>query len=242
MEQKPYIEEEQSISLKEIYEIIKKRFLLLVLTTLIGGLLVGGYAFFVATPKYKSQGAIMVQVRSGGEESPVNTVESQRLVQSTIDILSQIDLIPNEASIKLKNEKDLEYSAKTIKKGMSVSNKSNSLVIFINFISTNQEDSKIVVDEVIESLISVTSHENYRDTLKDNITKLDVSEGKYDSPNKLLFTFVGLLLGGVIGLVYVFIVEMVNSGYKDKEEFEQAVNIQVLAVVPEYKVEARQQQ
>ena len=71
-------------------------------------------------------------------------------------------------------------------------------------------------------------------TLKGNLSNLYVSEAKYHSPNKILFTFVGLLLGGVVGLVIVFAFEVINTGYKTKEEIEKELKIQVIGEIPEY--------
>lgn len=236
MEHTEYIEEEGTISLQDIFETIKKYFWFLVVTTLLGGLILGTYAFFIATPKYKSTGAIMVQV-SAGENGAVSTVESQRLVQSTMDLLTEIDLIPSEAAKELK-AKGYNLTLKEVRDNMTVSNNSGSLLIQISFISTDEKLAEEAVEVIINSLISISSLEVYNmdKTLKDNLSYLYVSEAKYHSPNKILTTFVGILLGGVIGLVLVFAFEFINAGYKTKEEIEAELKVQVLGEIPEYEV------
>lgn len=234
MENKDFIQEESTISLVEIINIIKKRFWFLVTTTLIGGLILAGYVFFVATPKYRSVGAIMVQVRTGDEGS-VNTVESQRLVQSTMDILTKIDLIPTITAESLQ-QRGYNITSNQIKNNLGVSNTSGSLLIQISFVSEDPDLAELTAQMIINTLIDITDDEVYNMelTLKGNISNLYVSEAEYYSPNKVLTIFVGLLLGGVVGLVIVFATEIINSGYKTKEEIEKELNIQVLGEVPEF--------
>ena len=236
MENQEFIEEESTISLTDIVAIIKKRFWFLVTTTLLGGILLAVYAFLIATPKYQSIGAIMVQVRAG-ENGTVNTVESQRLVQSTVDILTKIDLVPSQTADVLQSL-GYEITAEQVKNNMGVSNTSGSLLIQITFISEDPELAKIANETIILTLINITDAETYNmaQTLKGNLSNLYVSEAKYHSPNKILFTFVGLLLGGVVGLVIVFAFEMINTGYKTKEEIEKELKIQVIGEIPEYEV------
>lgn len=236
MENRDYMEEETTISLTDIVNIIKKRFWFLVATTLLGGLLVGGYAFFIATPKYQSTGAIMVQVRTNGTGA-VNTVESQRLVQSTVDILTKIDLIPVKTA-EILNNQGYELTATEIRDNMGVSNVSGSLLIQITYISADEELAELTLQTIINSLIQITDAETYNmeHTLRGNLSDLYVSPAKYHSPNKVLFTFVGLLLGGTLGLVLVFAVEMINSGYKTKEEIERELKVQVLGEIPEFRI------
>lgn len=236
MDNKDLIQEESTISLSEIINIIKKRFWFLVTTTLLGGLLLGIYAFVIATPKYQSTGAIMVQVKSDGTGA-VNTVESQRLVQSTMDILTRIDLVPSKTADAL-NAQGYNVTTESVKKNLSVSNNSGSLLIQISFVSEDKELAKITVETIILKLIEITDADQYNMalTLKGNISNLYVSDAKYHSPNKILFTFVGLLLGGTVGLIIVFATEFINAGYKTKEEVERELNIQVLGEIPEYKI------
>ena len=236
MENQEFIEEETTISLSDIFAIIKKRFWFLVTTTLLGGIILAVYAFLIATPKYQSVGAIMVQVRAG-DNGTVNTVESQRLVQSTVDILTKIDLVPSRTADVLQSL-GYEITAEQVKNNMGVSNTSGSLLIQITFISEDPELAKIANETIIQTLINITDAETYNmaQTLKGNLSNLYVSEAKYHSPNKILFTFVGLLLGGVVGLVIVFAFEMINTGYKTKEEIEKELKVQVIGEIPEYDV------
>ena len=228
-----HVEQENTISLLEIVEVIKEKFWFLVLTTLIGGFLLAGYAFFIAKPTYKSTGAIMIQVETS--EGSVNTVESQRLVQSAVDILTKIDLISDETSLEL-SKQGINLSGKQIRDKMSVQSSANSLVISISFSNQEAKIAELTVDTIIKTLIKVVNDESYKMeyTLKNNISNLYVGEAKDVSTNKLLMIFVGILLGGIVGMVIVFINEAVNSGYKTKESIEADFKLLTLGSVSEF--------
>ena len=60
--------------------------------------------------------------------------------------------------------------------------------------------------------------------------------GIYASPNKLLYIIVGFLLGAIVGAGVVFIVEFGRYTYKNKEDIEADLNLQVIGIIPEYTV------
>lgn len=236
-----HLEQEQSISLGEIFALIKKNFFILAAATLLGGLILGVYAFKFASPKYKSTGAVIVQV-SGDVNDPnkesVNTVESLRLIQTVMQIITDIDKVPNDAVQALK-EKDINLSSAELKKNLSVSNKNNGLIISISYTSTDDNVSKEVVEAVITALLDFTESVEESEILifKNNIYAFkDVPVGKQVAPNKLLLILVGLLLGGTVSLVFVITLEMINSGIKTKEELMAYTKVQVLGSIPEFRI------
>ncbi len=73
--------------------------------------------------------------------------------------------------------------------------------------------------------------------LEDNIIRTSTAaEGVYDSPNKVLYVAIGLILGGILGVGIAFLKEMLNNTFKTKEQLEQTFGIQVLGVIPEFEV------
>lgn len=224
-----------NLSINDIFLIVWKKVWWLILSIIIFTLIFTIYAFKIVKPEYRATGSIMIQVESN--EGNTNTTESQRLVKSTVDILMKMNLIPEETSKTLKSN-GYDVSKGTIRSNMTVSSAKDSLVITISYISTNQDETKIVVDEIINTLIRVTNDEKYNmdKTLKNNISKLYVSEAQYYSPNKPLLIFLGMVIGGVVGLILIITNEVVNSGYKEKDEIEEELKIQVLGVIPNFEV------
>lgn len=238
MEENNVVVDDNSLSLADIFITIKKWFWFLVLTTLVGGLIVGIYAFLISKPSYKSVGGIMVQVQAEITDN-TNTVESQRLVQSTIDILTKIDIVQERTSLSLEQ---LGYDVPTneIKSNMNVSNSNGSLIIQISYISKDKELTELTLNTIIDSLIAITNDDshNMSSTLKNNIVSLYVSPATDNSTSKILLVFVGLMLGGIIGLVVVAAVEFSSTSYKFADELERDFKIEVIGKIPMYEIKA----
>lgn len=223
------------IKINTIIQIIYKN-LIIFLSIIIFSILIGiTYILFFTQSKYVSHGSIMIQVQSN--EGNTNTTESQRLVQSTVDILTKMNLIPEETTKRLILN-GYNITVENIRSNMTVSSSSNSLVITISYISANKEETKIILDEIINTLIMVTNDEKYNmdKTLKNNISKLYVSDAYYHSPNKSLLVLLSAVLGIIASFIILFTKEFINNGYKEKDEIEEELKIQVLGVIPNFEV------
>jgi len=100
-------------------------------------------------------------------------------------------------------------------------------------VDNDTEFAKDVVDAIIQGLIEITDEEDAFPVLTNKIRRTSfASDAVYNSPNRLLFSIVGLILGGVISLGFIFLRETLTTNFKSKEEIEHALDIQILGVIP----------
>ena len=64
---------EDTISLKEIFDLLRKRITTILLSTFIGLALAGGFTFFFVTPQYSSRAQLIVSLPQS-ETSTVNDI------------------------------------------------------------------------------------------------------------------------------------------------------------------------
>lgn len=230
------LEQDQSISLGEIFNLIKKNFFILAAATLLGGLILGIYAFQFASPKYKSTGQIIVK-----DENVSNNVDmtgSLRYVPTVIDVLTNVEDVALEAKKTLEERDNIKLSLSEVKKNLSVKNNVNSLVISISYTSVGDKYADKVVDHIIDALFEVVGKETEETKiLKDKIHRYQtISDPVKVAPNKMLLILVGLLLGGTVSLVAVITLEIINSGIKTEEELVAYTNMQILGSIPEFNI------
>ena len=221
------------ISLLDIFKILMSNLhLILIFTFIIAGL-VTVYAYAIATPQYESNADVMVQVQT--DQVIVGSYDyttAQKLL-STIAELMKKDIVLD----KVISELSLDMTANQLRSGLTVSSSTTSYFINITYLSPDNTSSKNIVNYIIDSAIDVTNNNPSFSSLKDKISRTSNAElGTYASPNRPLYIIIGVILGGIVGIGFAFLKEMLNNTFKTKEQLEAAFDIQVLGIIPEFVV------
>lgn len=225
------MEATNEISLIDLIKILRSNLILILVSTFIIGLIAGTYAFFIANPKYKSNAYVMVQVQvESGTSDSFDLVNAQRLMATAADLIKMPIVLD-----KVITELSLDMSIKQLQSNLTVSSSSTSYFINVSYLHEDPAISSLIVNEVIDQAIEF-ANDNVA-ILEDNIIRTSTAaEGVYDSPNKVLYVAIGLILGGILGVGIAFLKEMLNNTFKTKEQLEQTFGIQVLGVIPEFEV------
>lgn len=230
--------EEQGLTLNELYIIIRKNFLI-ILGTVVLGLIIGWtYAFVLATPKYQSNAKIMVQVDPSSVEGTYTTGLSaaKQLIDTVTDYI-KTDLVLNDAA----NELDIAYTSGQLRDSLTVTSSSSNYFISLSFMDEEPAVAKAALQQIIESTIYMSNRENPElegdFILHDTISRIDdATNAGYASPNKLLVLIISVLLGGVLGVLIVFLKEALDNTMRSKEEIEKLFGLQVIGQIPYYEL------
>jgi capsular polysaccharide biosynthesis protein len=225
------LEQTNEISLMDLFKILRSNLVLIILSTLLIGLIAGLYAYLIADPQYKSNAYVMVQVQvESGTDNSFDLVNAQRLMATAADLIAMPIVLE-----KVIDNLNLDLTVKQLSENLTVTSSTTSYFINISYLTGDPALSEEVVNEVIDEAISF-ANSNVA-ILKDNIIRTSTAqEGVYDSPNKILYIVIGLMLGGIIGVGIAFVKELFNNTFRTKEQLETAFGIQVLGVIPEFEV------
>jgi capsular polysaccharide biosynthesis protein len=225
------LEQTNEISLLDLFKILRSNLVLIILSTLLIGIIAGLYAYLVADPQYKSNAYVMVQVQTGtGTEDSFDLVNAQRLMATAADLISMPIVLE-----QVIDDLGLDITAKQLESSLTVTSSTTSYFINISYLSGDPSLSEQVVNSVIDEAIDF-ANTNVA-ILKDNIIRTSTAqEGVYDSPNKVLYIAIGIILGGILGVGIAFVKELFNNTFRTKEQLESAFGIQVLGVIPEFEV------
>src|SRR5690625_5304950 len=117
---------EETISLQEIFDIVKKRFKLIIFMTIGAAIIAAGVSYFLMTPIYQSSGQFIVNQ---------NDAESNRVDSSTIRtnvelIKTYENIISSDAILNdVIEELNLPYSASKLDDKIQISNDQGSQVV-----------------------------------------------------------------------------------------------------------------
>lgn len=224
---------QNEISLVDLYHIIRKNIVLIFAFTTLVAILAGVYAFVIADAKYASNADVMVQVEvDTAVEGSFDYSTAQKLLTTIGEYMSK-DIVLDEVILDL----GLDQTANNLRSNLTVTSSLTSYFINIKFIDEDPLVAKEIVNSVIENAIQIANDDPAFTSLKDKITRTSFAQpGLYESPNKPLYLVVGIILGGIVGVGFVFIKEFLNNSYKTKEQLEAAFGIQVLGVIPTFEV------
>ena len=231
---------QQEISLLDLWHIFIRHIWFIILITSIFFIAAASYAWFIVTPDYISNADVMVQLEqdSGTTTDPnFDLVNAFRLIDTVAELMEK-DIILENALSRLEA---LGYTGLTIsdlRSGLTVTSSSTSYFINISYVDADTELARVAVDAVIEAVIEETDTPDAFPVLTDKIRRTSMaSEARYNSPNKILFAAIGLVLGGIVSVGIVFTKEMLSTHFRSKDEVEAVLNLQVLGVIPkmEYK-------
>ena len=221
--------EEQVISLSEIFEAIKKRWIMIVAITLTATIISGVLSFFVIDPVYETSTKVFI----GKEESDDAAYNSsdinmyQQLLQTYAQAIKTKDLV-NRAISGLSYD---ELEASGVVNSLTVTPISSTQILQIKYQSKNPEEAKDVLKSVIDEFI-VTAKELVPNGNVRVIEEVELPENLV-SPNKKMNIAIAFLLGLMVSGGLVFLLEYLDNTYKNKDQLEKELGIPVLGAIPD---------
>lgn len=220
--------EEQVISLSEIFEAIKKRWIMIVAITLVSTLVSGILSFFVIDPIYESSTKVFI----GKDESDNAAYNSsdinmyQQLLQTYAQAIKTKDLA-SKAIDKL----DYTLEPSYVISNLTVNPITSTQILEIKYRSKDQQEAKDVLKNVTDEFI-VTAKELVPNGNVRIIEEVELPESPV-SPNKPMNIAIAFLLGLMVSIGLVFLLEYLDNTYKNREQLEKELDIPVLGAIPD---------
>jgi len=226
---------QQEISLLDLWHILIRHIWFIVIVTMLFFIAAASYAWFIVAPDYISNADVMVQVEqdtSSATDPNFDLVNAFRLIDTVAELMEKDVILENA----LERLEALDYADLTLgylRSGLQVSSSQSSYFINISFVDENTVLAADAVDAVIEAVIEETDTPDAFPVLTNKIRRTSfASEATYNSPNRILFAAIGVVLGGITAVGFIFLKEMLSTQFKSKDEIEAATQLQVLGVIP----------
>ena len=219
--------EEQVISISEIFEALKKRWLLIVSITLVATLISGVLSFFVIKPTYETSTKVFI----GKEESNLegyntNDIQMyQKLLQTYAETIKTNEVV--QAAINNTNA-DLTVSA--VKGALTVTPVSDTQILQIKYQNKNPEVAKEILENITNEFVVLAKEL----VPNGNVRVIEAVQLPEDpvAPNKKMNIAIAFLLGLMVSVGLVFLLEYLDNTFKTKENLERELSIPVLGLIP----------
>ena len=227
---------EETISLRELVETLRKRLKLILLLTFTAALISGVVSYFVLTPIYQTSTQLLVN-QAKSEQQLYNPAE----VQTNLQLINTYNVIIKSPAIldKVIENLDLDLTADQINGKVSVQSEKDSQVVNI---AVQDEDPTIAAD-IANETARVFQAEIVKIMNVDNVSILapaEVKEGMAPiKPQPLLNIAIALVVGLMAGVGLAFLLEYLDNTVKSEQDVEKLLELPVLGSVTSIEVESK---
>ncbi len=221
---------EETISLKEIFDILRKHLTSILISMFVGLALAAIVTFFVLTPQYRSQAQLIVTLPQT-ETTNANDVNMNLQMINTYKELVTGDLVINQVKDRIESEYGIDKSVQELKDSVEVTQSQNSLMF-----SIRATDTSSVYAANIANTTALVFQENAKDVLSvDKISIISNAEASTSpvSPNNKLNLAIGLVLGVLVGIGIAFLLELLDRTVKDNKFVTETLGFTILGTVPQ---------
>lgn len=221
--------EEQVISISEIFEALKKRWILIVSITLVATLISGVLSFFVIKPTYETSTKVFIGKEESNQEGyNTNDIQMyQKLLQTYAETIKTNEVV--QAAINSTNNTDLTVPA--VKGALTVTPVSDTQILQIKYQNKNPEVAKEILESITNEFV-ILAKEHVPNGNVRVIEAVQLPENPV-APNKKMNVAIAFLLGLMVSVGLVFLIEYLDNTFKSKEELERELDIPVVGIIPE---------
>ena len=220
--------EEQEIRLDEMFDALKKRWLMIASITLSALIISAVLSFFIIKPKYEANTKVFI----GKEESETQGYNQsdiqmyQKLMKTYSETIKTKDLV--ERALK---DTSLDLEPKEVLGNITVTTVADTQILEIKYESIDPIEAKTVIEEITDEFIE-TSKKLVPNGNIQIIESVELPEEPV-SPNKKMNIAIAFLLGLMVSVGLALLLEFLDNTFKTKEQVERELEIPVLGTIPQ---------
>ncbi|WP_050636465.1 YveK family protein [Candidatus Stoquefichus sp. SB1] len=217
-------EEEIEINLGELFQLLKSRYKLIIISILVCAIIAGVITIFFISKKYESTARIYPK-----PEVTEGVVDYTQINANNLMVNNYVELLKGN-NIQTQVAEKLDLTQPQVNSFVTISNETNTQIISITAKTNDPELSKKIVDQMV-----AVFKKEAKETLNiNNITTVDqavLAEAPV-SPSLKMNLAIGALLGAFLSVGYLFIRFMLDTHVHNKEEAEKYLGIPCLGSIP----------
>jgi len=221
---------EETISLKELLQTLKKRLALIMAITLTAVIISGVVSFFFLTPTYQTSTQILVN-QQNEEQAMYNPSQ----VQTNLQLINTYNVIIKSPAILdlVIKELNLDLTAQQLNEKITVGSEKDSQVVNISVQDENPQTAAGIANTVAD----VFSKEIAEIMNVNNVSvlaKATVTDGQSPvKPQPVLNIAIALIVGLMAGVGLAFLLEYLDNTVKTEQDIEKLLELPILGVISE---------
>jgi capsular polysaccharide biosynthesis protein len=219
---------EETISLKEIFTLLKKRMLMILSLIISFAAIALIISYFLITPTYTAKASVVVNQEENVDVSSLNNA-----IQSNISLINTYKIVMTSPVIldKVAEEMNLSLSSNEIANKLEVTSEADTQIITVTATDTNQAEAA----DLANTTVQIFQDEIPELMNLDNVKPLSLAETEENpspaSPNTLLNTAIGMVLGAMVSIGLAFLLEYLDNTVKTDVDIEKKIGIPVIGSI-----------
>ncbi|MEC2395196.1 Wzz/FepE/Etk N-terminal domain-containing protein [Bacillus toyonensis] len=219
---------DETIRLKELFVILRKRMAMILVITIGATLLSGIASFYFMTPIYQNSTQILVkQNKEDAKSIQYNDVQADLQLTNTYKGILKSHIILDQ----VKKQLGLNIKINELNKKISIGNEKDSQIIVV---TVQDKDAKLARD-IANTTVEIFKTEINRIMNVDNVTilsKAEITEGQAPiKPNKMLNVAIACIVGLMSSVGIAFLLDYLDNTIKKEKDIEELLDVPVIGVV-----------
>ncbi|AGX06507.1 capsular polysaccharide biosynthesis protein [Bacillus sp. NRRL B-14911] len=219
---------EETISLKELFQTLRKRLGLILSIAFVAVATSGLISYFYLTPIYQSSTQLLVN-QAKSDQPVYNPGE----IQTNLQLINTYNVIIKSPAILdlVKEELDLDITTSQLDSKITVGSQKDSQVLAI----TVQDPDPNMAADIANTTANVFKREIVEIMNIDNVkilAKAELTDNPAPiKPNKLLNMAIALVVGLMAGVGLAFLLEYMDNTVKTEQDIEKLLDLPVLGTI-----------
>ncbi|MDO5416762.1 MAG: Wzz/FepE/Etk N-terminal domain-containing protein [Lachnospiraceae bacterium] len=227
------MQQEDEIDLKELFFELKKHWLMILLSVIVGAGAFGAYTKLLIVPQYTSTSMVYIV-------SKETTLTSLADLQIGSQLTKDYSVIVNSRPVLQKTLDSLkitDMTYKQLKKKVSVDNPKDTRIMSLTITDPDPYTAKALVDAMAK-----TSVQYIADIMEMTPPKI-IEDGEIasekSSPNTIKNILMGGMLGGLLACGIIVLLSVMNDTIKTEDDIEKYLGLTVLGSIPDWEKKSK---
>lgn len=226
---------EEEIELQQYWEMLRKRWVIVVVLPLIAALTSGIISFFVIKPVYQASTTLIVGAKASDSAKATQMLDNNVLMANQ-QLAKTYATIAQSRTVEQNVIKDLNLSltVEKLDKLISITQVKTTEIIDIQVTNTNSELAALIANTMAQEFSKTVIEIKKVDSV--SIVDKAVTPNKPVKPNKTLNVLLAFVVGLMASVGLVFLLEYMDNTIKTSSDVEKLLGIPVLGVIPNYEM------
>jgi len=225
---------EEEIELRQYWEMLRKRWVIVVVLPLIAALTSGIISFFVIKPVYQASTTLIVGQKASDSTKAAAQMLDNNVLMANQQLAKTYATIAQSRTVEQNVIKGLNLSltVEELDNLISITQVKTTEILDIQITNTDPELAKTIANSMAQEFSKAVIEIKKVDSV--SIVDPAVTPDKPVKPNKKLNVLIAFVVGLMASVGLIFLLEYMDNTVKTSDDVEKLLGIPVLGVIPNY--------